>query len=68
MTLLIPSLTTLGQPRSTLGQNPSLTTPPILLTPYAILELWHVLQNFTKHFKTAQWEKCAVLQGTQLSC
>jgi hypothetical protein len=34
----------------------------------AILELWHILQNSLKHFKTTQREKCAESQGTQLCC
>jgi hypothetical protein len=56
---LITPLTNLDDHRSTLGQNPS--SKPLLfpLTLDAILELWHVLQNFPKHYKTTQREKCA---------
>jgi hypothetical protein len=56
---------TIGQPLvKTLAQNPFFSLNP----PDAILELWRVLQNFPKHFKTTQREKCAECWGTQLCC
>jgi hypothetical protein len=69
MALLTPLLANHENPKSTLGQNPSLN-PIVPFDPFAvaILELWHVLQNFPKHFKTTQREKCAEFQGTQLCC
>jgi hypothetical protein len=68
MTLSTPPLANHENPKSTLGQNPSLKPHCPLWPLCAILELWHVLQNFPKHFKTTQREKCAEFQGTQLCC
>jgi hypothetical protein len=53
------SINNLEDLRSNLGQNPSSKPLFVPLTPDAILELWRVLQNFPKHFKTTQREKCA---------
>jgi hypothetical protein len=68
MTLLTHTLANHENPKSTPGQNPSLKPHCSLWPLCAILELWHVLQNFPKHFKTPQREKCAEFQGTQLCC
>jgi hypothetical protein len=58
-THLITFINDLDDHRSTLGQNPSSKPLVAPLTLDAILELWRILQNFPKHFKTTQREKCA---------
>jgi hypothetical protein len=47
----------------TLLKNPNVFDPPS-----ASVDFVHVLQNFPKHFKITQREKCAKFQGTQLCC
>jgi hypothetical protein len=47
----------------TLLKNPNVFDPPS-----ASVDFVHVLQNFPKHFKITQREKCAEFQGTQLCC
>jgi hypothetical protein len=68
MTLLTPPLTTHESPRLTHGQNPNSKTLIFHDPPSASVDFEHVLQNFPKHFKTTQREKCAECQGTQLCC